>query len=224
MTTNPIRVLQCGLCPFQEANSRQKRIREGVARGTMPETILILEHPPVITRGRGDDGTQLRRPEEVIVREGIPVLDVERGGGATYHGPGQVVAYPVVRLSRFQNDIHRYLRVLEGVMIQVCRNVGVNAHRREGLTGVWVEDRKIAFLGVAVRGYVTFHGLSLNVLDVKQGFQWIDPCGLRDVIVTSLQEEGASVAPSEVAEKLEETLLAACEEDECWLGQPIPLG
>jgi len=220
----PIRAIQCGLCPFQEADARQKRIREGVAKGTAPETILILEHPPVITRGRGDDGTQLKVSESLLAREGVPVVDVERGGGVTYHGPGQVVAYPVVRLERFQNDIHRYLRALESAVIQVCGRLGVEACRREGMTGVWVEDRKIAFMGVAVRGGVTFHGLSLNVLEMKKGFQWMEPCGLKNLTVTSLAEEGAWIPPAEAAERLGAALLAVCEDPECWRAERIPRG
>jgi len=227
MRANPldiIRVIPWGCCPYADAIRRQEKLRDRVTQGLEQEAILVMEHPSIITRGRGDHGAQLRVSEAFLASRGIALMNVDRGGGATYHGPGQVVAYPVLRFSRFQRDIHRYLRILEGAVLRVCEDLGVSGRRRTGLSGVWVEDRKIAFIGVAVRGNVTSHGLSLNVHDVHEGFQWIDPCGIKDLEVTSLEQEGASIPTEEAASRLAEALRTVCQEATSWWPQDIPPG
>jgi lipoate-protein ligase B len=155
----------------------QERVREGEA-----DRLLLVEHPPVITLGRGAD-------ERHVLAPSAPVVRVNRGGDVTYHGPGQLVGYPIVDLDRRGRDIHRYLRDLEEVLIRVAARFGVAAERRAGLTGVWCGDAKLAAIGVGIRRWVTMHGFALNVADLGREFASIVPCGLAGMGVTSLAAE-----------------------------------
>jgi len=148
-------------------------------------TLLLLEHHPVFTIGRTRDRTSLLNPELLP----FPVHEINRGGQATYHGPGQLVGYPILDLHPHGNDLHRYLRFLEEVLISALKDVSITARRREGLTGVWVENRKIASIGVGVRHWVTMHGFALNVSGELAGFSSIIPCGIADVEMTSIEQE-----------------------------------
>lgn len=146
-----------------------------VREGRSPDTLLLLEHPPVITLGRGAD------PRHVLDRLGLDVVETGRGGDVTYHGPGQLVGYPVVALRGERRDAHRYLRDLEEVLIRALRGWGIEGRRREGLTGVWVGSDKVAAIGVRLnRGWITSHGFALNVSTDLSGFARIVPCGIRD--------------------------------------------
>ena len=148
-------------------------------------TLLLLEHHPVFTIGRTRDRTSLLNPELLP----FPVHEINRGGQATYHGPGQLVGYPILDLHPHGNDLHRYLRFLEEVLISALKDVSITARRREGLTGVWVENRKIASIGVGVRHWVTMHGFALNISGELAGFSNIIPCGIADVEMTSIEQE-----------------------------------
>jgi lipoyl(octanoyl) transferase len=150
-----------------------------------PEHLLLLEHEPVFTIGRTQDQTSLRTPNALP----YPVHVINRGGQATYHGPGQLVAYPILDLRARGQDLHRYLRALEDIVIATCAALGVVAGRREGLTGVWVGAKKIASIGVGVRRWITMHGFALNVCGPLDGFGHITPCGIVGVGMTSLEEE-----------------------------------
>ena len=149
--------------------------------------LLLVEHdPPVITLGRGAERRHVLADPEVLTAEGIELRKSSRGGDVTYHGPGQLVAYPILRLDLHGRDVHGYLRDLEEVLISVLERFGIKADRCEGYTGVWVDDRKIAAIGVAVRRWVSYHGLALNVdLDLSR-FNLIVPCGIRGRGVTSM--------------------------------------
>ena len=149
------------------------------------ETVLLLEHEPVYTIGRLPDKSSLRGLGQLP----YPVFETNRGGQATYHGPGQLVGYPILDLRVRGRDLHVYLRSLENLLIDLAEDFGIHASRVEGKTGVWVEDRKIASIGVGVRKWVTMHGFALNVSNDLQGFQHIIPCGIADVRMTSISRE-----------------------------------
>lgn len=154
--------------------------------GDERDYLLVLEHEPVYTLGRGAKAEDLL---DAPARLGVPCFRVGRGGGATFHGPGQLVSYPIITLARHGRDVHRYVRRLEDVLMAVCRGFGVAADRRDGVTGVWVEDRKIASIGVGVRRWVTFHGTALNVCPDLSYFDAIVPCGMPALRTTSLVRE-----------------------------------
>jgi lipoyl(octanoyl) transferase len=153
-----------------------------------PDELLLLEHEPVFTIGRTQDQSSLRDASALS----SPVVVINRGGQATWHGPGQLVGYPILDLRKRGSDLHKYLRKLEDVIISVCGSFGVQAQRKDGLTGVWVQDRKIASIGVGVRRWISMHGFALNVCGELEGFTQITPCGLAGVTITSLEREGVS--------------------------------
>jgi lipoyl(octanoyl) transferase len=158
---------------------------------TGEETLFLLEHDPVYTIGRLPDKSSLGRLQPLP----YPVHEINRGGQATYHGPGQLVGYPVIDLRKRGKDLHRFLRTLEQSIIRLVEAFQVPARREEGKTGVWVEDRKIASIGVGVRRWITMHGFALNVSSDLGGFQYITPCGLTGVRMTSLSlETGTNVS------------------------------
>ncbi len=156
------------------------------ARGDIPDTLLLLTHPHVYTFGRAGDPKNLLVSPESLAREGIPVERVGRGGDVTYHGPGQLVGYPIVRLAR--PDVHRYVRAVEAALIDALGAFGVAARRIEGLTGVWAGEKKIASIGIGVRRWVTYHGFALNVCTDLSYFRRIHLCGLVGREATSISE------------------------------------
>jgi lipoyl(octanoyl) transferase len=158
---------------------------------TGEETLFLLEHDPVYTIGRRPDKSSLGGVQGLP----YPVHEINRGGQATYHGPGQLVGYPVIDLRKRGRDLHRFLRTLEQAVIQLVEAFQVPARREEGKTGVWVEDRKIASIGVGVRRWITMHGFALNVSSDLTGFQYITPCGLTGVRMTSLSLETETEVP-----------------------------
>ena len=163
-----------------------------------PDELLLLEHESVFTIGRTPDQSSLRDAAVLPA----PVVAINRGGQATWHGPGQLVGYPLLDLRKRGQDLHRYLRDLEEFLIRLCAEHGVAAMRREGLTGVWAAGGKLASLGVGVRKWISMHGVALNVCGPLEGFSHIIPCGIRDVTMTSLEREGArGVSVESVAEK-----------------------
>jgi lipoyl(octanoyl) transferase len=175
-----------GRIGWQDAFVMQERLVEQRVAGEIGDTVLLLEHDPVITIGRTPDKTSLRDASSIP----FPVIETNRGGQATYHGPGQLVGYLILDLGRQGRDLHAYLRQLEEGIIEVCSGFGVSASRREALTGVWAADRKLASIGVGVRRWISMHGFALNVTpESLQGFQPIIPCGIQDVSMTCLSDE-----------------------------------
>src|ERR1700687_4163962 len=160
--------------------------------GDCNDYLLLLEHEPVYTLGRGADAQDLRGADELL---GVPVFRVGRGGGVTFHGPGQLVAYPIIRLRHAGRDVHRYVRSLEDVLIAACADFGIAAQRHPGQTGVWVGTAKVASIGVGVRRWTTFHGVALNVSTDLSFFERIVPCRMPDVRMTSLARECGSAPP-----------------------------
>ena len=185
-----------GVCPYAAALALQDELVTGKIAGDTDDVLLLLEHEPVYTLGRGADAQDVLDADHVLR---VPLFRVSRGGGATFHGPGQLVAYPILTLPRGGRDVHRYVRSLETVLIDVCADFGIVAGRRLGLTGVWVGGRKIASIGVGIRRWTTFHGVALNVSTDLRFFSHIVPCRMPDVLMTSMTVElGAAPLMSDV--------------------------
>jgi lipoyl(octanoyl) transferase len=187
-------IVRYGLVPYEEARAVQKRIEAARQAGTIPDVLLLLEHPPVYTKGRRTEPSELGMGEDWYRMQGIDVQETDRGGRVTYHGPGQLVGYPIVSLKPYGDDVQEYVRRLERVMIDSLGEYGVNAEVIDGLTGVWVggrppEGRKVGSIGVHVNRGVTTHGFAVNVNNDLQPFEWIVPCGLEGVRMTSLTRE-----------------------------------
>jgi lipoyl(octanoyl) transferase len=184
--------------PYGEAWDLQRALAGAVSQGAVPDTVLLLEHPPVVTLGRRTDETELHIPEGAPVE----VVETDRGGKSTYHGPGQLVCYPILDLNRHGRDVKRYVRDLEEALIRTLVPFGLEGERIEGLTGVWLTrpPRKIASIGVHVSRWVTTHGYALNVdLDPAPFTEWITACGLEDAVFTTISREaGREVTVDEV--------------------------
>jgi lipoyl(octanoyl) transferase len=192
------RVHQPGLVPYQEAWDLQVRLAREVREGRQPNTLLLLEHPHTYTRGRLSRPEHLLLTPEELARRGISDVETDRGGQITYHGPGQVVVYPVVELKGWGGPL-KYVRTLEQVIIQSLSDFGITGGLEEGLTGVWVGDRKIAAIGVKISRGVAYHGFAINVNTDLTYFQHIVPCGIADRGVTSMKQElGREVEMDEV--------------------------
>jgi len=178
-----------GLTPYTDALGLQMRLLAARQQNQIPDTLLLLEHPPTITLGRGSHESDLLTPEAELMRQGITIERVDRGGEITYHAPGQLVGYPVLDLRAHGQDLHQYLRDLEEVLIQALRIMGMEATREPGLTGVWTAGSKIAAIGIKVSRWVTMHGFALNINpDLAPMRRDFVPCGIRDRDVTSIAE------------------------------------
>ena len=193
--TVELRIVRCGRVPYDVALAWQEAL---VARRLTggSDALLVLEHPPVYTLGRGADARFLGAAAD----GDVPVVRVGRGGQVTYHGPGQLVGYPILGLRDLRPDVHWYVRGLEEVLIGALADLGIPAERRPGLTGVWVGPRKIGSIGVAIRRWVTWHGFALNVAPDVSGFAAITPCGIDGVVMTSVGREGGPSDLETVAE------------------------
>ncbi len=174
--------IDCGVLDFQEAFQLQERLVADIAAGTEPETLLLLEHPAVYTIGTGGNQANLLDPETPLVR-------INRGGDITWHGPGQLVGYPLVRLGDRGKDLHRWLRFIEELLILVVAEYGVAARRVPDRTGVWTAQGKLASIGVGVRRWVSMHGFALNVDSDLTSFTKINPCGMPGCPISSLRQE-----------------------------------
>jgi lipoyl(octanoyl) transferase len=182
-------VVRCGLVPYEEALVAQRWLEGARQEGEVLDVLLLLEHQPVYTRGRRSTEEELPMRPEWYEMQGIEVHDTDRGGRVTYHGPGQLVAYPIVSLRPYGDDVHAYVRGLERVMIESLAAHGVEARLVDDETGVWVGGRKIGSIGVHVSRGVTTHGLAVNVNNDLQPFEWVVPCGIEGCQVTSLGRE-----------------------------------
>lgn len=203
--------LSLGRRAYQEVWAEQKRILQEVIAGRMHDTVIVCEHEPVITIGTSGKPESLRVEEGSLQAKGIPVYHVERGGDVTYHGPGQLVVYPILDLRQRRQDVGWYMRSLEEVAIRCLSAFGISAHRVQGKTGLWTfsaeepggfQGRKIASLGVRISHWCTMHGLSLNVQDCEHGFDWIFPCGFRTIEITSMKRESRRSFNMEEVERM----------------------
>lgn len=190
MNQRPLLVTDLGRRPYAEVLELQRQLCRARQAGEIREDVLLLvEHDPVITLGRGTRGTSLPISPVEIRARGVEVFEVERGGDVTFHGPGQLVGYPVLDLNQHRPDLHWYLRSLEQALIEALAALGIVATRRDGLTGVWTDGRKIASIGIHVKQWVTFHGFALNVSTDLDYFGLIVPCGIEGVTMTSIRRE-----------------------------------
>jgi lipoyl(octanoyl) transferase len=186
----PLRIEDLGLRPYGEVLALQRELRRQRIAGELTEDVLLLvEHPPVVTLGRGTRASSLPLAPDELTRRGVEVIEVERGGDVTFHGPGQLVGYPILDLRQHRPDLHWYLRSLEDVLMEALGGLGIEADRNPGLTGVWTAGRKIASIGIHVKQWVTLHGFALNVTTNLDPFDLIVPCGIRQVVMTSVAEE-----------------------------------
>jgi len=174
--------------PYLEMLELQYKKREAVQRGEAPNTLYLMEHPPTITLGRNTKPEHLLRTSAEYATLGIKVINVDRGGDVTYHGPGQLVAYPILNLNDFRPSINWYIRTLEQCLIDLLSVYNLNAERMPGHTGVWINGAKIAAIGVGIRNWITYHGIALNVSPNLSHFTHIIPCGIADKPVTSLDQ------------------------------------
>ena len=203
-------VVDWGRTRYDDALARQLELVRARIAGEIPDTLVFTEHEPVFTKGvRREAGDHLLWSESELATRGIAVHDTNRGGDITYHGPGQIVGYPIIDLAA-RRDLHAYLRFLEQVLIDSAARFGVTACRREGKTGIWIADRKLAAIGVAVKKWTTHHGFAFNVDPDLSHFSGIVPCGITDGTVTSLRAElGATCPPiARVRETIAEAFLA----------------
>lgn len=203
-----MRYIDLGLSDYKEAYKAQCEARDRVASGVCENTLIVTEHRSVITIGR--TGTE----KHVFKTEGIEVLNIDRGGDVTYHGPGQIVAYPIFKLEREARDIHGFLRFLEEVGIDFLNKYGVGGERKPGMRGIWAGDSKIASIGIGVKKWVTYHGIAININTDLRPFSFIKPCGIDGVKITSLEnllKERLDIedAKSKLRESFEEISLLA---------------
>jgi lipoyl(octanoyl) transferase len=204
----PWTVVDLGAAPYREVWARQLALVEARQQGRAPDTLLLVEHPHVFTLGRRRDAAA-----NVLMPGDVEVIEIERGGDVTYHGPGQIVAYPIVLLGDGERDLHRYLRNLEDAVIATCGRFGLAADREPGKTGVWCgppeQRRKLCSMGIACRRWVTFHGLALNVTTDLSYFGRINPCGFESRVMTSMAEQLPAVEMAAIKQALVTELGAA---------------
>jgi lipoyl(octanoyl) transferase len=194
-----IKIKKLGQIPYQEGLEQQLALVDRRRSNEIGDCVLLLEHDPVYTIGRTRDRSSLHQPENLP----HPLVEISRGGQATFHGPGQLVAYLILDLSQYGRDLHLYLRALEGMLIDTCFELGLSAARRDGLTGVWCGDRKLASIGVGVRHWISLHGFAINVCGDLSPFNEIIPCGITGVEMSSVSQElERSISTDEFADHL----------------------
>jgi len=188
MERRPAQLCDLGILPYADALELQRKLHAQRVAGAIPDTLLLLEHPPVITLGKAFHPEHLRYAREFYAQQGIELHPTDRGGDVTCHNPGQLVGYPIFDVAQHGRDLHKFLRDIEQAIIDALRAFGIEAHREAGYTGVWVGDAKIAAIGIKVTKWVSMHGFALNVNNDLSLFQTIVPCGIADRPVTSLQQ------------------------------------
>jgi lipoyl(octanoyl) transferase len=210
VSDRPLLVHDLGRRPYGEVLELQRRLCRARLAGALAEDLLLLvEHDPVVTLGRGTKQTSLPLPPAALRQRGVEVFEVERGGDVTFHGPGQLVGYPILDLTHHRQDLHWYLRTVEAALIDALGTLGILAERNPGLTGVWTGGRKIASIGIHVKQWVTIHGFALNVATDLSYFDFIVPCGISGVIMTSVARELGTRAPADPGAATRAAVVAA---------------
>ncbi|HEY2855488.1 MAG TPA: lipoyl(octanoyl) transferase LipB [Gemmatimonadaceae bacterium] len=183
-------VVDLGVMPYADALALQRDVaRARIAGDVQDDVLLLVEHPPVITLGRSSKSAHMLSTPEYLRQRGVELFEVERGGDVTFHGPGQLVGYPIIDLKQHRRDLHWYLRQVEQLLIDALAGFGLTCDRNPPYTGVWIENRKIASIGVHARDWVTWHGFALNVSTDLRYFDLIVPCGIQSVTMTSVNAE-----------------------------------
>ena len=201
-TFRTFRTVDLGEVPYKDTWDLQAELLKLRSKSLIPDTLLLLEHPNTYTFGKTADRNNLVGNSDFLQKNGISVFEIDRGGDVTYHGPGQLVGYPIIHLTEWYQDTHKYLRALEEAIILTIAEYGITGTRNSKYTGVWIENRKIAAIGIKVSRWVTMHGFALNVSTNLNLFNGIIPCGISDKEVTSIEKEiGKSVDMQEVKQK-----------------------
>jgi lipoate-protein ligase B len=190
---DPLAIRDCGVAEYRQVLVLQQQLQEQRRAGLVGDTVLIVEHPPVITLGAHRSSNKLLTGPEELARQGIDLVEIRRGGGTTAHNPGQLVFYPILHLQQLGLDINTYIRTLEQIGIELLAGLGVESNRRKGFPGLWVDVQKIASIGVRVSRFVTCHGMAINIQNDLSIFGCVVPCGLDGVIMTSAQKETGRV-------------------------------
>ena len=197
MAPRELLILALGRTPYAEALELQRAIAHGRIAGAIDNDVLVLvEHPPVVTLGRATKARNLVASPQFLASRGVELFEIERGGDVTFHGPGQLVGYPIIDLKRHKQDLHWYLRQVEEALIRSLGVYRIPGERSTGYTGVWTRNRKIASIGVHARDWVTWHGFALNVSTDLSFFDLIVPCGIDGVVMTSMEQERPEAPPS----------------------------
>ena len=192
-----------GFIDYKDAWNLQKAIHQSRAKNKIDDIFFLLEHPHTYTLGKTADKKNLVGDKKYLDENNISVYDIDRGGDITYHGPGQIVGYPIINLTNWKQDTHKYLRSIEEIIIRVCNEYGLDAKRIEKLTGVWIDDRKICAIGIKVSRWITMHGFAFNINTDLNLFNGIIPCGISDKQVTSLSKElNREITLTEAKEKI----------------------
>jgi lipoyl(octanoyl) transferase len=205
----PITISNLGRTRYEETWDLQRKLFDLRYRGLIDDVLLFTEHEHVYTIGKGGDANHLLASDEELTKNGVEVFRIDRGGDITYHGPGQIVGYPILDLNQYSPDIHKYLRSLEEVLITTLGSFGIKGGREEGMTGVWVGGEKVAAIGVKVSKWITMHGFALNVNTDLRMFERIIPCGIFHKGVTSMQKIlGKDLSLDEVEMRVTESFSA----------------
>ncbi len=203
----PLRICDCGLSDYRKVLDLQHSLREQRLASRIPNTVIITEHRPVITLGARQSANKLRVERKILAQKQIDVVDIRRGGGTTAHNPGQLVFYPIMNLAELALGISEYIRGLEAIGAQLLRRFGLTGQTKKGLPGLWVGEKKIASIGVRVSKHITYHGMAINIKNDLGIFDYIIPCGLDDIEMTSLlKETGGDFPMNEVKKALTELL------------------
>ena len=236
--SNSLRIHDCGLANYRQVLEQQRQLCEKRQQGKIPDTVLIAEHPPVITLGARQSANKLLTNRSDLAKRQIDVVESRRGGGTTAHNPGQLVFYPILHLQELGLGISEYIRELEAIGIELLEQLGVESQRRKGLPGLWVNDRKIASIGVRISKFVTYHGMAINIQNDLSIFDFLVPCGLEGIEMTSvLKETGRRYSMPDVKQKLSQLLIkhfSTSNEPRAtsdkrrklppWLRRPLPAG
>lgn len=202
-TYKRLNVIDLNTIDYNDAWSLQKNYFEERRNNSVIDTLFLLEHPHTFTLGKVADKNNLVWDENILAKKNVKVYDIDRGGDITYHGPGQIVGYPIIDLSLWEKDTHQYLRALEQVIMNVCLDYGIKTTRKKEYTGVWIEERKICAIGIKISRWITMHGFAFNVNTDLSMFDGIIPCGIKDKEVTSLKKElNKEIDLNEVKERI----------------------
>jgi len=204
----PLQIRDCGLADYRDILKLQLHLRQEKQQGKIPNTALIVEHPPVVTLGARQSMNKLLVAREELEKRGIDVVDIRRGGGTTAHNPGQLVCYPILNLQELGLGISEYIRTLEETGAELLDQFGVHSTRRKGSPGLWIGERKIASIGVRVSRYVTYHGMAINIRNDLSIFDFMVPCGLDNVEMTSvLKETGRKIPMNKIKREMRDILV-----------------